>query len=69
MAPTESYIVRIYRRGRKNSRLIAGGVEKVGGDTRKAGFENIEELSDILSSHGPIVRREAHDRESGKGKT
>ena len=70
MAPTESYIVRIYRRSRKNARLIAGLVEKVGGDSGKAGFENIEELNDILSSRDPITRGEAGEtknRENGDG--
>ena len=70
MAPTESYIVRIYRRGRKNTRLIAGIVEKVGGDTRKAGFDGIEELNDILTSRDLVSGGEAGEtknRENGDG--
>jgi len=45
----ESYIVRIYRRNRKNPRVLAGVVEKVGEDL-KEGFENIDELKEIFLS-------------------
>ncbi|MDH4161828.1 MAG: hypothetical protein OEW15_03945 [Nitrospirota bacterium] len=48
MLPSESYIVRIYRRSKKNPRLIAGIVEQVGEDGWKAGFENAEEMQELL---------------------
>lgn len=45
----ESYIVRVYRRNRKNPRVLAGVVEKVGRE-EKEGFENIDELKEIFLS-------------------
>lgn len=44
----ESYIVRIYRRGRKNPRLMVGTVEEIGVEGKK-GFNSFEELRRILS--------------------
>lgn len=44
----DSYIVRIYRRDPKNSRLVAGTVEEVGVEGKK-GFGDFEELREILS--------------------
>ncbi|MCL5885362.1 MAG: hypothetical protein M1377_08525 [Deltaproteobacteria bacterium] len=43
----ESYVVRIYRRGGKKSRVLIGTVE-VAGTERKMAFSNIEELWEIL---------------------
>lgn len=57
MLPSESYIVRIYRRSKKNPRLIAGIVEQVGDEGRKAGFENVEELNGILTGRETTALR------------
>ena len=43
----ESYVVRIYRRGDKKSRILIGTVE-VAGAERKMAFSNIEELWEVL---------------------
>jgi hypothetical protein len=43
----ESYVVRIYRRGGKKSRILIGTAE-VAGAERKLAFSNIEELWGIL---------------------
>jgi hypothetical protein len=43
----DSYVVRIYRREGKKSRILIGTVEAAGTDKRM-GFSNIEELWDIL---------------------
>ena len=43
----DSYVVRIYRRGGKKSRILIGTVE-VAGTERKMAFSNIEELWEIL---------------------
>jgi hypothetical protein len=43
----DSYVVRIYRRGGKKSRILIGTVE-VAGAERKMAFSNIEELWEIL---------------------
>jgi hypothetical protein len=43
----ESYVVRIYRRARKMSRILIGTIE-VAGSGRKMAFSNIEELWEIL---------------------
>jgi hypothetical protein len=50
----DSYVVRIYRRGGKKSRILIGTVE-VAGAERKEAFSNIEELWEILG------RREVRD--------
>ena len=43
----DSYVVRIYRRDGKKSRILIGTVEAAGTDKRM-GFSNIEDLWDIL---------------------
>lgn len=43
----DSYVVRIYRRDGKKSRILIGTVE-VAGSEKKLGFSNIEELWEIL---------------------
>jgi hypothetical protein len=43
----DCYVVRIYRRDGKKSRILIGTVEAVGTDKR-FGFSNIEELWEIL---------------------
>ena len=43
----DSYVVRIYRRDGKKSRILIGTVEAAGTDKR-IGFSNIEELWEIL---------------------
>ena len=43
----DSYVVRIYRRGGKKSRILIGTLE-VAGAGRKESFSNIEELWEIL---------------------
>ena len=43
----DSYVVRIYRRDGKTSRILIGTVEAAGTDMRM-GFSNIEELWEIL---------------------
>ena len=43
----DSYVVRIYRRDVKESRILIGTVERPGTDERM-GFSNIEELWEIL---------------------
>jgi hypothetical protein len=44
----DSYVVRIYRRDGKKSRILVGTVEAAGNE-RKMAFSNIEELWEILS--------------------
>ena len=60
----DSYVVRIYRRDGKKSRILIGTVEAAGTDKRM-GFSNIEELWEILrhrkgrdlcASHSPRRR-------------
>ena len=43
----DSYVVRIYRRGGKKSRILIGTAE-VAGTGKRLGFSNIEELWEIL---------------------
>ena len=43
----DSYVVRIYRRGDKKSRILIGTVE-VAGAEKKMAFSNIEELWEVL---------------------
>ena len=43
----DSYVVRIYRRGGKKSRILIGTVEAAGAG-RKMAFSNIEELWEIF---------------------
>jgi hypothetical protein len=43
----DSYVVRIYRRGGRKSRILIGTAE-VAGTEKRLGFSNIEELWEIL---------------------
>ncbi len=54
----ESYIVRIYRRGKNLSRTLFGVVEQVGASEKKP-FTNLDELWYILNStkEGPAKSR------------
>lgn len=45
----DSYVIRIYRRGGKKSRILVGTVEAAG-TGRKLAFSDIEELWEILKS-------------------
>ena len=59
-----SYIVRIYRRGKKDPRMVVGIVEEVGVRGKK-GFHCIEELRQILDlPTGQPIRL---PRNGGKG--
>lgn len=44
---SDNYIIRIYRRGGHNRRMLVGVVEEVGKDEKRA-FTTMEELWDIL---------------------
>lgn len=44
----DSYIVRIYRRGGRRSRILVGTIEAAG-SRRKMAFSNVEELWEILT--------------------
>jgi hypothetical protein len=50
--PVSSYIVRIYRKGRGQFRLLVGVVEEVGAKGKRA-FTNFDELREILSRKHP----------------
>jgi hypothetical protein len=54
-----SYVVRIYRRGENNPRLLVGVVEEPGANGKKA-FHNLYELWDILNpvkkEHSPKMK-------------
>lgn len=43
----DSYVVRIYRRAGRKSRILIGTIE-VAGTEKKMAFSNIEELGEIL---------------------
>jgi hypothetical protein len=45
----DDYIIRIYRRARKNPRMVVGTVERVG-EKLKIGFTDFEELRVIMSA-------------------
>lgn len=54
-----SYIVRIYRRGEDDPRMVVGTVEQVG-EKMKIGFTDFEELRLILGvPRGQMPRRDA----------
>lgn len=53
----DSYLVRIYRRGRTDRRLLVGTVETIGVPGRK-GFTDFDELREILVA-APKGRRQA----------
>jgi hypothetical protein len=61
----EDYIIRIYRRDKKNPTLIVGTVEKVGVEGKRA-FENFDELWAILTSP---PRKESPEKGQGAGET
>jgi len=51
----DSYVVRIYRRAGRKSRILIGTVE-VAGTEKKLGFSNIEEFWEILKRRKlPVV--------------
>lgn len=54
------YVVRIYRRNRRNRRLMAGIVEEVGVKGSQ-GFTNMEELQQILGGkrRGAVRKKES----------
>lgn len=56
MYSSECHIVRIYRRGRKNPRFVAGTIETIG-EEGKVGFESFEELGALLSSPPQVRKR------------
>ena len=51
----ESYVVRIYRRGRANRNAVIGIVEAVRSGRQKP-FQNLEELTQILASPGARLK-------------
>ena len=59
-----NYIVRIYRRGEDDPRMVVGIVEEVGAREKK-GFHDIEELRLIL--HLPTGQPIRQPRNGGKG--
>jgi hypothetical protein len=65
----ESYVVRIYRRGGRRSRILVGTVEEAGARSKMA-FSNIEELRSCGKScageAGIIASLLAHDAEHGR---
>jgi hypothetical protein len=66
----ESYVVRIYRRGGRRSRILVGTVEEAGARSKMA-FSNIEELrscgkSSCAGEAGIIASLLAHDAEHGR---
>lgn len=50
MSAVESYVVRIYRRSTKRTRILVGTVEMAGGEGKLA-FSSAEELWEILERH------------------
>ena len=58
----DNYIVRIYRREDTDSQKIAGLVELIESDEKKA-FTSYEELREILRIPGPGIGRSKRDRE------
>ncbi len=58
--PVSSYIVRIYRKGRGQPRLLVGVVEEVGTKGKRA-FTTFDELGEILNRNkaGRVQRRKA----------
>jgi hypothetical protein len=56
---TESYVVRIYRRGRRAGGLLVGVVEAVSGGWQKP-FRSVQELASIFAT--PRVRATAKPR-------
>ena len=65
-----SYLVRIYRRGEDNPRMLVGVVEEIGKAEKRA-FNNLDELWDILNpgkkgGNHPGKARDRKKRESGE---
>lgn len=58
METIETYIIRVYRRNRDDPRKIAGLVETVGKDEKKA-FASQEELLRILNTERKKRKRDA----------
>ena len=54
----ESYVVRIYRRGKEKSKELVGVVERAGDDGQRA-FKTPDELLEILCSRGAAPGRRA----------
>ena len=68
-----SYLVRIYRRGEDNPRMLVGIVEEIGKAEKRA-FNNLDELWDIMNPDGksgnhPGTARNRKKRESGEEAT
>jgi len=66
----DRYLVRIYRKGENNPRVLVGVVEEVGANEKKA-FTNLYELWDILNpekkgGNHPGKTRDRKKRETGK---
>jgi len=57
----ESYVVRIYRRGKEESKELLGVVERAGEDAQRA-FKTPDELLEILSSPRPAPGRRGQKR-------
>ena len=54
----DDYIIRIYRRDRRNPRMVVGTVEQVG-EKLKMGFTDFEELREIMGvPRGQTPRRQ-----------
>ncbi len=58
----DNYIVRIYRRGKDNPRLLVGLVEEVGVSGKKA-FNSLDDLWEILNrQEGGAAKRQKYQR-------
>ncbi len=66
METIETYIVRIYRRNRDDTRKIAGLVETVGKDEKKS-FTSQEELWRILNLGKKEMKQNTGKRKGGIG--
>lgn len=54
----DSYLIRIYRRDKKNSEAIIGIIEEIG-TNKKRSFANLKELSTIITKG---IRRKHHEQ-------
>ena len=68
-----SYLVRIYRRGEDNPRMLVGIVEEIGKAEKRA-FNNLDELWEILNpekrgGNNPGTARNRNKRDSGEEAT
>ncbi|NJD69414.1 MAG: hypothetical protein FIA90_12350 [candidate division NC10 bacterium] len=59
------YVVRIYRRDMRNTRMVVGTVEQVGENT-KLGFTDFEELRVILGVPRGRFPRQPEERPAGE---